>query len=319
MSSRQLSSRPFFPLLALAAFALAGCSHDDAGSAKAPAAQATTPYAAVARGRIDIEGGLLKLSVSREGVVADIKVHEGDRVSKGQLLAMLDTEPARLAVTSADAEQKQADAQARLLESRMKAADQRAERLEAAAKAGAGDTQSADDAREASRQLQGELTNARASAALAAQKLAGARYELAQRSLLSPVDGEVVQRLIQPGALASPQSGAAFVLLPEQPRIVRAELNESFVRAVSTGMRAEVVDDSGSGMPNLTAHGLRIGTVFGASTLEDDPLVRANTRTVECVLVFEQPPPASARIGQRVLVRFSAGDAAAKAPETKKP
>lgn len=307
-----MSSRPSLSLLVLAALALAGCSRDDAPG-KPAQAQAASPYAAVARGRIDIEGGLLKLSVPREGVVAEIKVHEGDHVRKGDLLAMLDTQPAKLAVTSAEAEQKQAEAQARLLDSRMKAADQRAERLEAAAKAGAGDAQSADDAREAARQLQGELENARAAAALATQKLAGARYELAQRSLLAPVDGEIVQRLIQPGALASPQSGPAFVLLPALPRIVRAELNESFVRIVSPGMRAEVVDDSGSGMPNLTAHVLRVGTVFGASALEEDPLVRANTRTVECVLAFDQPPPASARIGQRVLVRFVAGDPAGKA------
>jgi hypothetical protein len=53
--------------------------------------------------------------------------------------------------------------------------------------------------------------------------------------------------------------------------------------------------------------------VFGASTLEDDPLVRANTRTVECVLSFDQPPPASVRIGQRVLVRFPPASADAKA------
>ena len=102
------------------------------------------------------------------------------------------------------------------------------------------------------------------------------------------------------------------MLLPAQPRIVRAELNESFVRVVNPGMRAEIVDDSGSGMPNLTAHVLRVGTVFGASALEEDPLVRANTRTVECVLAFDQPAPASARIGQRVLVRFNADNQAGK-------
>lgn len=313
MSSRLPVSRLSLPLFALAgALALSACSRGDDAEKTTTQAPPASNYAAVARGKIDIEGGLLKLSVPRDGVVAEIKVHEGDQVRKGQLLAMLDTEPAKLAVTSADAEQKQAEAQARLLESRMKAADQRAERLEAAAKAGAGDAQSADDAREAARQLQGELENARAAAALAVQKLAGARYELAQRSLLAPVDGEIVQRLIQPGTLASPQSGPAFVLLPAQPRIVRAELNESFVRVVTPGMRAEVVDDSGSGMPALTAHVQRVGTVFGASALEEDPLVRANTRTVECVLVFDQPPPASARIGQRVLVRFSADNQAGK-------
>lgn len=303
-----MSLRPLFPLLALtvATSLLAACSHDD--SSKTSAQAAAPAFAAVARGRIDIEGGLLRLSMPREGVVADIKVHEGDHVHKGQVLATLDTKPAQLAVSSAEAEQQQAMAQGKLLNVRLKAAQQRAERLVAAAAAGAGDGQSADDAREAAQQLQGELESASANAAMAAQKLDAARYELAQRSLTAPVDALVVERLIQPGAGVSPQSGPAFVLLPEQARIVRAELNESFVGTVHEGMRAHIVDDSGSGAPTLTARVQRVGTVFGPSALEEDPLIRANTRTVQCVLVFDQPPPASLRIGQRVIVQFL-GDA----------
>jgi multidrug resistance efflux pump len=114
-----------------------------------------------------------------------------------------------------------------------------------------------------------------------------------------------VQRLVQPGASVSPATGPVFVMLPDSPRIVRAELNESFVGVVHEGMAAEVDDDSGSGMAPLKAHVLRIGNVFGASTLEDDPQVRANTRSVECVLTLDQPPAAPLRIGQRVLVKFS--------------
>lgn len=308
-----MTLRLFYSLLALAVAAslLAACSHGDAGQQ----ATATAPaYAAVARGRIDIEGGMLKLSMPRDGVVAEIKVHEGDHVHKGQLLAMLDTKPAQLAVNAAQAEQQQAEAQGKLLEVRLKAAQQRAERLAAAAAAGAGDGQSADDAREASQQLQGELDNARAASAMAAQKLEAARYELAQRSLLAPVDGQIVERLIQPGAAVSPQGGPAFVLLPEEQRLVRAELNESFVAIVHEGMHAQVVDDSGSGAPTLSAHVQRIGTVFGPSALEEDPMIRANTRTVECVLVFDQPPPASLRIGQRVIVQFAASNPAPAKP-----
>jgi hypothetical protein len=96
-------------------------------------------------------------------------------------------------------------------------------------------------------------------------------------------------------------------MLPDAPRIVRAELNESFVGVVHDGMAAEVDDDSGSGMAPLKAHVLRVGNVFGASTLEDDPQVRANTRTVECVLAFDQQPATPLRIGQRVVVKFGMG------------
>jgi multidrug resistance efflux pump len=289
------------PLVLLAAACLAACSQDDApatSSANAPA------YAAIARGRIDIEGGLLKLTMPAEGVVKSVDAHEGEQVQKGQLLAQLDLEPAKLALDSALAEQQQASAQADALEERTKAATLRTSRLEQAAKAGAGDIQSADDAREAAQQVQAELGNARANAALAAQKVAGARYQLELRSLHAPIDGQIVQRMVQPGASVSPAAGPIFVMLPDAPRIVRAELNESFVGVVHDGMAAEVDDDSGSGMAPLKAHVLRVGNVFGASTLEDDPQVRANTRTVECVLAFDQAPANPLRIGQRVVVKF---------------
>jgi multidrug resistance efflux pump len=290
------------PLTLLAAALLAGCSQNDA---PATAHAAATPYSAVARGRIDIEGGLLKLTMPSEGVVAQVDAHEGDHVHKGQLLVQLDLAPAKLALDTALAEQQQATAQIGALEERGRSASLRASRLEQAAKAGAGDMQSADDAREAARQAQVELNNARAAASLAAQKVAGARYQLELRSLRAPVDGQVVHRLVQPGASVSPAAGPIFVLLPDAPRVVRAELNESFIGVVHEGMPAEVDDDSGSGMAPLKAHVLRIGNVFGASTLEDDPQVRANTRSVECVLTFDQPPSAPLRIGQRVLVKFT--------------
>jgi RND family efflux transporter MFP subunit len=303
-----MSSRLFYPsLLLMTAASLAACSGRDSSQTT----QVTAPaYQAVARGRVDIEGGLLRLAVPRDGVVAEIKVHEGDNVHKGQLLARLDTQPAQLAVDAAQAEQQQAQAQATLLQTRIKAAQQRAQRLASAAAAGAADGQSADDARQATDQLQGELENVRAAATLAAQKLAAARYELTQRSLNAPVDGQIVSRTIQPGATVSTSSGPAFVLLPDAPRIVRAELNESFVGVVHEGMQAEIIEDGGSGGTPLHARVLRIGAVFGASTLEEDPMVRSTTRSVECVLVFDQAPPASLRIGQRVLVRFPANSKA---------
>jgi multidrug resistance efflux pump len=303
MNLRQLR----LPLALLAAALLAACSNSDTPATNS----ATTPaYAAIARGRIDIEGGLLKLSMLSDGVVQSVDAHEGEHVQKGQLLVQLDPEPAKLALDSALAEQQQAQAQSDSLDERVKAADLRASRLEQAAKAGAGDTQSADDAREAAQQVHAELANAHASLALAGQKVAGARYQLALRSLRAPIDGQIVQRMVQPGASVSPAAGPVFLMLPDAPRIVRAELNESFVGVVHDGMTAEVDDDSGSGMAPMKAHVLRIGNVFGASTLEDDPQVRANTRTVECVLTFDQAPTTSLRIGQRVVVKFGQNTAA---------
>ncbi len=286
-----------------AAWLLAGCSKPPATPPAASTAAAPA-YAAVARGKIDIEGGLLSLSMPREGTLAKVSVHEGDRVKQGQLLAMLDTEPARLAVDAAQAALQQSQAQLKLIAIRQAAARQRAQRLQAAVAAGAGDGQSADDARELAAQLDAEEAAGRAAISMATQKLAEARYELKQRSLLAPFDAEVVRVMAQPGASVSPSSGPLFTLLPDKPRIVRAELNESFVGVIHPGMHAEVVSNSDNQSAHWSAHVLRIGAIYGPATLDNDPQVRANARTVECVLAFDQPQ--HLRIGQRVVVRFAA-------------
>ncbi|HEY8585410.1 MAG TPA: biotin/lipoyl-binding protein [Rhodanobacter sp.] len=293
--------------LALAATSLlAACS----GPAETPDSGSAQPaaYMAVARGRIDVEGGLLNLAMPREGILVTVAVHEGDHVKKGALLASLDAEPGRLAVAAAEAQLEQARAQLAVLATRQLADRQRARRLAAAFAAGAGDGQSADDAREAAVQAGAEERAARAALDIARQKLDEARYELKQRSLLAPLAADVVRVLAQPGASVSPTSGPLLTLLPRKPRLVRAELNESFAGVIHPGMPAEIAPEGDGGRDgSFNAHVLRVGQVFGPATLDNDPQVRANARTVECVLAFDQPDAdqiRDLRIGQRVLVRF---------------
>ncbi len=303
------------PLLRLGGLALAlvvllpACAKSDNASTSVSATSAAS-FAAVARGRIDIEGGLLALSMPREGTLATVAVHEGDQVKQGQLLATLDTEPATLAVDAAQSQLAQAQAQLKLIAIKQAAAKQRAARLTAAVRAGAGDGQSADDAHEAAAQLDAEEQSAKATLSMSQQKLTEARYELKLRSLLAPFDAQITHVSGQPGASVSPTSGPLFTLLPTKPRIVRAELNESFVGVIKPGMHAEVSASNDAQNTHWSAHVLRIGQVYGPATLENDPQVRANARTVECVLAFDQPQ--DLRIGQRVLVRFDAAAAPAK-------
>lgn len=286
--------------LATLALMLAGCGHAD----DPPATRTAPAYAAVARGRVDVEGGLLDLGMPREGTLAEVDVHEGEHVQRGQALARLDDGAAQLAVTGARAELAQARAQLALLDARETAARQHAARLEAAARAGAGDGQSADDARTGTLELAAQEDAMRAGIALAEQKLDAARFELAKRTLRAPIEADVVQVAAQPGASVSPQSGTLFVLLPRTPRIVRADLSEAYAGAVTAGMPALVNLDGELDAAGWRAHVVRVGAVVGASTLEDDPQQRANTRTVQCVLAFDSPD--SPRVGQRVLVRFGA-------------
>lgn len=296
--------------LMLVVLALGACSKPADAPSPAPT---QTPFAAVARGRIDIEGGLLKLSSARGGTLAGVAVHEGEQVKQGQLLASLDSRPAQLGVDTAKAQLQQAQAQLGLLEIKQASAKLRARRLTAAAAAGADAGQNADDARGASEQLGAQAAAARAAVAIARQKLAEADYALQQDSLRAPLDAQVIRVSAQAGATVAPDTGPLFVLLPDKPRIVRAELNESFVGTVHPGMRAEVADDDG-GNGHWDAYVVRVGQVYGPDPLENDPQLRADTRTVECVLAFTQPR--SLRIGQRVIVRFLPGPAGARAAES---
>jgi multidrug resistance efflux pump len=293
---------PFSPLrltMVVALMLVGGCSKD---SAPASHASVEPAYAAVARGRIDIDGGLLAIKPPRDGTLASVHAHEGDNVSQGEILATMDTQPAALQVEVSRAGLAQATADAALLTSKLAVAKQQSGRLSAAAKAGAGDQQSADTARGAASELEAQKAAAVAAVDMAQQKLDAARYELSLRTLRSPIDARVTRMTAQVGSQVSPQSGPLFTLLPKTPPIVRAELSESMVDAVKVGMPATVSADGGGSESSWPAHVLRLGSVVGPSTLDDEPQQRLNARTVSCVLTFDQPQ--SLRIGQRVLVHF---------------
>lgn len=310
----RLLNRPAPLLLCLAlASALSGCGRDEpARDAAPPATTSASTFAAVARGRVDVEGGLLKLGMAAEGVLARVPVREGERVAAGQELAALDVTAARADDRIAEARLAQARAQVNLLQQRLAQARVRAQRLGAAAAAGAGDGQSADDARDALAQLQNEADSARAAADIAAAQRDQAAAALQRQTLHAPVAGELARVAARVGMSVAPHGAPLFVLLPDGERIVRAELNAAFLDNVHTGMRAQILDDGDTQRVLGAARVLRLSPAFGASTLEDDPDVRANERTVECVLVLDKA--GGLRIGQRVLVRFLS--AAAGTPRT---
>lgn len=297
-------------LLVGASVALAACSHgqqqDSSAGAAAPAAQSR--YVAIARGRVDVEGGLARVVAQRDGVISAVDAQQGDEVKAGQVLAQLDPRAARVELDGAKAQVEQARAQLAQLQVKLNEARQRAPRIAEAAKAGAASGDAADEARNEVASLQAQADAAKAALDAANQHVAAAQLDVDARSLRAPVAGRVVQRDAQIGQAVSAQAGTAlFVILPDRPRIVRAEVDADDADKVKPGMRAQVVRDTGEG-PVYAARVLRVGEILGPSTLADDPLARATSREVECVLQLE--PAGSApplRIGQRVLVRFPRG------------
>ena len=281
--------------------ALAACSRGTTNSAAAPTA--IPAYAAMARGQVDVQGGLIRIAAPRDGTIAKLDGAPGSEVKAGEVLAQLDSNQAELSAGIARAQLDQARARAAALRTQVTGLKPRAVRAAEAAKAGAATQQSADDAQQALAEANAQLGEADAAVEAAQQHLKQARHEVSVLTIRAPVTGRIVSRNAHLADVVSTQSGGAlFTLLPDAPRIVRAELNEAFVGKVAVGMRAEVVTLDGIGK-TYSATVERIGDVFGPSTLTEDPQEASDTRDVICILKLDSN---ELRVGQRVQVRFKA-------------
>ncbi len=264
-----------------------------------------TPYLAMARGKVDVEGGLLNLPILRDGVFVRVNVRPNDKVHHGDVLAELDSHVAMMAVGLATAELHHAQAELLSLNTHLPVMQQTAARWQEAAKSGVAEQQHADEATEASRQLMADITVAQTTVEMAQQKLMQARHEIELQRIVSPIDGEVINVLVQTGSTNSVQDHAvAFQLLPNHPLIIHAEVNESYIALIHVGQTASVELESNPDVAAFNASVVRIGRVLEASHLNEESQL---TRIIECTLQLEQASSTavqSLRIGQNVLVKF---------------
>ena len=280
----------------------AACSPSGAQATAEPVPASATAARAQARGKIDVEGGLLQLSAGAEGIVSQLPVQEGQRVQAGQLLLRLGDAAVQAEAQVADAQWRLAQARLDARTARLPALQQRLQRWQAAAGQGAADGQQVQEAAQALRDAQSEQAIARAEVQVARQQRAQSSALQSRLALRAPEAGTVVRVHSHVGAHAVP-GAPAVVLLPERPLIVRAELNEAYAMAVREGMPAKVVIDGDAGAARSLpdARVLRISPVYGAGRLQEDSQ-RGPVRVIECVLAFDQPP--TARVGQNVRVLF---------------
>ena len=254
-----------------------------------------------AKGRIDIEGGLIRLAASRDGLVKSVSVEEGQRVRPGDVLALIDDQPARLASAVATAELAQARAAVPPLQVHLIAADREVARLTPLVASEAAAPADLDQARDQAALLRAELAAAEAATATAEARLRAGDYEVEQRIVRAPLDGWIVKRYARPGdGVSTLNVTPLFLFAPDSPRIVRADLDERFVEKVRAGLPAEVVIEADETRV-IPGKILRVGQVFGVKTPTGEPGERLDQRVVECVVSVEDQ---SLRIGQRVLVRI---------------
>lgn len=273
-----------------------------AEEAKAAASVKPSPYAAIANGKADVEGGLIQVAARRAGVVRDVLVQEGDVVTKNQILARLEDDEPRLAAERADAEVRQARAALALLQVQLSAAQREQRRLEGLAPSNFVAAQKLDQARDGVREADARIAAQHAIVATAQARFNEARYDQELSIIRAPADGRIVRRYANPGAGASTLNVSnMFDLEPGAGRIVRAEIPEGSLSAVNVGQAVQMSPESD---PAKVYPGkvLRRAAVFGARKLQsDDPNEKTDDRVVEVVVDSTGAP---FLIGQRVLVKF---------------
>ena len=274
-----------------------------AEAAKVAAAHAPrSPYVAIANGKADVEGGIIQVAARSAGVIRDVLVQEGDSVVKGQILARLDDDEARISAQRAAAEVAQAKAQIAVLQVQVSTANREYGRLQSLVATNFVAGQKLDQARDSIRAAEAVLQAQRAAILTAEARLGEARYRQELSVIRAPADGRIVRRYANPGAGASTLNVSnMFDLEPKADRIVRAEISEGALPFVAIGQTVQLAPESDP-TKTFTGKVIRRAAVFGARKLQsDDPSERTDERVVEVVVGTKNAP---FLIGQRVLVKF---------------
>lgn len=184
----------------------------------------------------------VELRTAVDGLIDKVHVQRADRVRKGQPLVELESRAETVALESArfrsEMQGQIATAQSRVVYAEKKFA--RSDKLQRSDMVSA---QSADEANAELRLAQAELLAATEARDLARIEYERAREQFALRTLRSPFDGVVVERMLNPGDLAESGSGRqpALKLAQIDPLRVDVALPDQLFGKVAAGEKMAVV------------------------------------------------------------------------------
>lgn len=293
--------------------------------------------ALVLYGNIDIRQ--VELAFNGAERVAEVRVEEGDRIQKGQIVATLETRRLKQAVNAAkgrgdaqramvnkllagNREQEIQRARADVNAARTQAANARRtyRRLRPLAPKNLASENSVDDARSAAEAAEARLKAAEeglnllldgarvedidaAEATLRAMEadLALAQERLDDATLVAPADGIVRNRILEPGDMASP-GRPAITLALTHPVWARTYIPETDLGRVFPGMRAEILTDTFPDKPYPGWVGYISPTAEFTPKTVETPEIR--THLVYQIRVHACNPEGELRLGMPVTVRI---------------
>ncbi len=193
--------------------------------------------------------GLNTVEVGSEvsGKVVEVKVDYNDPVKAGQVLAEIDPEQLRAAVDQETAQVASSDAAINQARATLTEAKQKAERAEGQFKSGLLAAQDLEAAQAAKQRAEASLQSANASATLARASLKSAKSKLVKTTIISPIDGMVLARLVEAGqtVTAGFQTPVLFKLTQDLRRMtLRVYIDEADIGRAREGQAATFTVDA---------------------------------------------------------------------------
>lgn len=265
--------------------------------------KADSPYCAFARGRIDVDGGLVNIAAKKDGIIKDMFVEEGDKVKKDQILCKQDDKLEKLTLELRKAAVTEVERKIERLKIDLEAALREDKRHRELAQKGVVSSKDFDALHDKILTCKGDLAMSEAALVTAKNNQTLAEYDIEQRIVRAPADGMILRCDVRPGYGTTSSSNVTrlFVFVPELPFIVRAELEEKFVKSIKPGMKADVIPDADESK-TYKATVIRVGNYLGPKRMTfDDPQEKSDVKTAECVLSIEGK---DLILQQRVLVKF---------------
>lgn len=150
-----------------------------------------------------------------------------------------------------------------------------------------------------------DLESAKADAAATRARWLQAKQTLEEHTLKAPEAGTVLRISVSPSEfLTTPPKRMAIQFCPNRPRVIRAEVEQSFATRLEVGQTARIEDD-GSSKCTWRGHVMRISDWYTERRqIAEENLQLKDVRTLECVISLD-PGQQPLRIGQRVRVTIS--------------
>jgi RND family efflux transporter MFP subunit len=275
-------------LLAGTAIQARNMSGGSAKGAAREAAPASLKPGVAAEGRVvTYPGAEVQVAAERGGRLLSLRVIEGQKVRKGELLAEIDSEELRAALSEAKARVMEAEAQARLAELML---DRRSKlRQENVAS-----THEVDEARR-------DLETARARRDTAQAEVERCQAQLRKSRVLAPIAGTVTVRRADAGETLA--GGEPIATLADLDRLrVEGEADEADTSALAVGAPVEITAD---GYPGSFKG--QIEEVADSVTLRrlkpQDPSRPTDTRIVTVKVAFAEKTPL--KLGTTVELRIA--------------